>query len=49
MTQPSTHEHDPASLFAVVVAGLILTGLLVGAAVVVSQLVDLLAWASTPQ
>jgi hypothetical protein len=44
------HEHtrDAASMSAVLVAGLILTGLLVGAAVLVAQLVDLMAWAAAP-
>ncbi|MDM7832229.1 hypothetical protein [Cellulomonas edaphi] len=45
MTHPHIHEHDTASLGAVVAAGLILTGLLVGAAVLVAQVVDLAAWA----
>jgi len=46
--QTHTHEHDAASMSAVLVAGVILTGLLVGAAVLVAQLVDVLAWAATP-
>ncbi|HWJ83800.1 MAG TPA: hypothetical protein VNR62_00135 [Cellulomonas sp.] len=43
-TQPHVHEHDTASLGAVVAAGLILVGLLVGAAVVVAQVVDVVIW-----
>lgn len=44
-THPEFREHDTASLGAVLVAGLILVGLVVGAATLVAQLVDLASWA----
>ena len=46
-TQPDFREHDTASLGAVVVAGVILVGLIVGAAALAAQLVDLASWAMT--
>jgi hypothetical protein len=42
---PEVVEHDTASLGAVVVAGLILVGLVVGVALIASQLLDVVAWA----
>lgn|GEM_PF-5355081 len=44
-TQPDHHEHDTSSLGAVVVSGLILLGLVVGASALVAQLVGLASWA----
>ncbi|ROS31585.1 hypothetical protein EDF34_1248 [Cellulomonas sp. PhB150] len=40
-------EHDTASLGAVVTAGVILVALLVGAAVLVAQVVDVVIWSFT--
>ncbi|GEA84929.1 MAG: hypothetical protein NVV70_09755 [Cellulomonas sp.] len=47
MTTESAHElveHDVASAGAVVAAGVVLLALVVGAAFVVAQVVDVMAW-----
>ncbi|WP_019136252.1 hypothetical protein [Cellulomonas massiliensis] len=41
---PGVVEHDTRSLGAVVAAGLVLLGLVVGVALVASQLLDVVAW-----
>lgn len=41
---PEVVEHDTRSLGAVVAAGLVLLGLVVGVALVASQLLDVVAW-----
>jgi hypothetical protein len=45
LTHPEATEHDTRSLAAVVVAGIVLVALLIGAAGVIGAVVDVAGWA----